>query len=433
MNASQAETSTPDASSPSQRRLAMAVLMAGAVIIGMGQTIVFAVLPPIARSIGLHDLQVLGIFMASAVLWVTMGPIWGRMSDRLGRRPFVLLGIGAYGVSMLLFATVIRAGVNGALAGITLYALMIMTRSLYGFLGSASPPAAQAYIADRTPPARRTAGLAAYSAAFGFGAMVGPSFAGAFASIGPVAPLYSIGAVAVVACGIAAMILKEKTPPKQRTAPPRMSPFDPRVRAFLLFALATAIATALVTQFTTFYVIDRLGASGEDALQVAGVALSAAAGAALFAQVALVQRFNLAPPLLMRAGPFFIFLGHLIIASATSLGPLTFGMILSGLGSGLAAPGVTGAASLAVTREEQGAVAGLTNAAMAASFVIAPVAGWAIYSFDPRALFLTTALIGGVCCILALTLRQFRDTAPIADHATPIDPITSIRDQNNEK
>ncbi|RZO68649.1 MAG: MFS transporter [Parvularculaceae bacterium] len=398
------------ASSLARRRATMGVLLAGAVVIGMGQTIVFAVLPPISRDLGLHDMQVLTIFMVSAVLWVTMGPIWGRMSDRLGRRPFVLTGVAAFGISMLMFATVIASGISGALTGIGLYILLVMTRSTYGLLGSSAPPAAQAYIADRTPPERRTAGLAGYSAAFGFGAMIGPSFAGAFAQLGPVAPLYAIAIFALMIAVTAAFVMREATPPKARQAPPRLSPLDSRIRVQLAFALTTAVAMALVTQFTSFYVIDRLGVAGSEALQVAGVALSASAGAALFAQVALVQRFNLSPRLLMRAGPAFMFVGHSIIALSASLGPLSFGMMLAGLGSGLCGPGVTGAASLAVRKEEQGAIAGLTNAAMAMSFLIAPAAGWAIYSREPRALFCATAGLALSAMVAAFVLPQLRTT-----------------------
>ena len=144
---------------------------------GMGQTIVFAVLPPIAREIGLADFQVGAVFMLSAMFWVMMGPRWGRLSDHRGRRLFILIGIGGFAVSMALFATAIRLGLNGALSGFGLYVIILLTRSIYGIIGSAQPSAAQAYIADRTTPENRAKGLASFAAAFGFGTMLGPAFA----------------------------------------------------------------------------------------------------------------------------------------------------------------------------------------------------------------------------------------------------------------
>ena len=402
-------------STPQQRRIAFILLLTGAGVVGMGQTIIFAVLPPIARSIGLHDFQVLSIFMLSAVFWVTIGPLWGRRSDAVGRRPFILTGLIGFALSLTLFAGVIDLGMRGALSGVALYGLLLLTRSIYGILGSATPSSAQAYIADRTPPEARTRGMAAFSASFGFGAMIGPSFAGALAVIGPLAPLY---AAALVAAAIAALIyfyLNEKTPPKEKKAPPKLSPLDARIRGFLIYAFATSSAVAIATQFASFFVIDRLGASAETALQTAGVALSSHAAASLFAQLAIVQRFNIAPLTLMRVGPAIVAAGHCVIALSTDLGPLVFGMLLSGLGSGLAQPAFVSGASLAVSKQEQGAVAGLSNSAAAASFIAAPIFGWLIYSQDPRLLFGFTAALSAASGAFALAYRGFR----AASHADP--------------
>ncbi|MEO1015614.1 MAG: MFS transporter [Pseudomonadota bacterium] len=395
-------------SSPAERRLAYAILLSGTLVIGMGQTVVFAVLPPIARGLGLHDFQVLGVFMLSAVFWVSCGPLWGRQSDNVGRRPFILLGLGAYALSMILFATAIRSGMEGALSGWLLYVLMLAARSLYGAFGSAMPPAAQAYIADRSDPSRRTAALAGFSATFGLGAMLGPAFAGAAGAIGPLAPLYGVASLALLATVAIYLRLRERTPPKEKTERPKLSPFDVRIRAYLVFGLTISIATAIPTQFASFYAIDRLGVDAAEAVTAAGVALSAAAGASLFAQVALVQRFNLSPQILMRAGPALMCVGHVIVAASTDLGPFVFGMLLSGLGAGLVAPGFVGGASLAVSTSEQGAVAGLSNSAAAASFIVAPAIGYLIYAAAPWALFGLTAGLAASCCAFAFFGPAFK-------------------------
>ncbi|MBI1393414.1 MAG: MFS transporter [Alphaproteobacteria bacterium] len=394
-------------SSPRARRAAYLVLLAGTLIIGMGQTVVFAVLPPIARGLGLHDLQVLSIFMTSATFWVTFGPFWGRLSDDRGRRPFILLGLSAYAASMTLFATMIELGARGLLAGGLLYALLLITRSIYGLFGSAMPPAAQAYIADRTTPDNRTSELAGFSAAFGLGAMVGPAFAGALGGVDPVAPLYGVAALAATAVCAIALRLNEKTAPKERAARPTLSPFDPRIRSFLAYGLATATVTAIPTQFASFYVIDRLGFDDASALSAAGVVLSTAAGASLFAQIALVQRFRLKPYILLRVGPALLAIGHLTIAFSTELGAMAFGMMISGLGAGLVAPGYVGGASLAVSIREQGAVAGLSNAAASSSFIIAPPIGYLVYSTAPQSLFIATSVLATAAFLFAVLQKTF--------------------------
>ncbi len=411
-------------STPRQRRIALAVLLAGVVCMGMGQTIVFAVLPPLAREIGIGDREVLSIFMLSALCWVLTGPIWGRRSDFHGRRPFIVIGLSGFAISMTAFATVLHFGMAGAFAGGALYALLLGTRAIYGVIGSATPAAAQAYIADRTPPEKRTAGMAAFSAAFGIGAMIGPAFAGAVVAIDPLAPLYAVAAAAAAAVAAVWFYLPERTAPKERMARPRLSPLDRRIRPYLIYGLSTAIATAIPIQFIAFYFIDRLGLESADALQLVGVALSAAAMTSLFSQLVLVQRFNMPPTTLMRAGPVLIFIGHLVIAASATVGPLVFGMLLSGLGAGMIIPGFVGGASLSVSNEEQGSVAGLSNAAGASGFIVAPVLGSFFYAISPSALFFATATISALCAVYAflekglLRAAPARATAPEND--TPI-------------
>lgn len=410
-------------SSPRQRQIALMILLAGVVCMGMGQTIVFAVLPPIARKIGMGDFQVLSIFMLSAFFWVVIGPFWGRASDVYGRRPFIVIGLSGFAISMTAFATVLHFGLAGVLSGALLYALLLGTRSIYGTIGCATPGAAQAYIADRTPPERRTAGMSAFSAAFGIGAMVGPAFAGAVVAIDPLAPLYAVAAAA--ACSVAAVwfYLPERTKPKERAVMPKLSPLDRRIRPFLIYGLATAIATAIPVQFIAFYFIDRLGLQSEDALQLVGVALSAAAMASLFSQLVLVQRFNLPPMTLMRAGPIIICVGHAIIAASTDVGPLVFGMLLSGLGAGMITPGFVGGASLSVSSDEQGSAAGLSNAAGASGFVFAPFLGQLFYSISPSALFIATAAICVASAIYAFLEKGLARATPVIVNEEPDTPI----------
>ncbi len=410
-------------SSPRQRQIALGILLAGVVCMGMGQTIVFAVLPPLARKIGMGDFQVLSIFMLSAFFWVVIGPFWGRFSDLYGRRPFIVIGLSGFAISTTAFATVLHFGLAGALSGGLLYALLLGTRSIYGTIGCATPGAAQAYIADRTPPERRTAGMSAFSAAFGIGAMVGPAFAGAVVAIDPLAPLYAVAAAA--ACSVVAVwfFLPERTKPKERIAAPKLSPMDKRIRPFLIYGLATAIATAIPVQFIAFYFIDRLGLQSEDALQLVGVALSAAAMASLFSQLVLVQRFNLPPMTLMRVGPIIICIGHAIIAASTDVGPLVFGMLLSGLGAGMITPGFVGGASLSVSSDEQGSAAGLSNAAGASGFVFAPFLGQLFYSISPSALFIATAAICVTSAIYAFVEKGLERAAPIIVEQEPDTPI----------
>lgn len=390
------------------RRLAIALLLAGVACLGMGQTIVFAVLPPLARQLGLADFQVAAIFMLSAAFWVALGPYWGRRSDRLGRKPFILLGLAGFAVSMILFASSIRLGLAGAMGGAALYILIIATRSIYGIFGSATPAAAQGYIADRTPPHRRTAGISGFSAAFGLGAMLGPGLGGAAAAIGPLAPLYAVGALAAFMVVVLVIFLPEFSAPIPHEAKRRMSLGDRRLRPFLIFGLVFGIINAVPIQTIAFYFIDVLHLDPSHAPQLVGIGLMGSAMASLFAQVVLVQQFGVQPHLLMRIAPALMLLGHALIAVSSDFGPLVFGLILSGFGAGMALPGYTGAAMLAVGHDEQGSAAGLANSAGASGFVISPLFGFSLYAIAPQAPFIVTAILALGLLAFALTNTRLR-------------------------
>src|SRR5436190_10264158 len=85
------------------------------VCIGIGQSMLFSILPPAARSIGITPFQVSTIFATSASLWVFISPMWGRRSDLSGRRTIILIGLLGYALSMTLLATTIELGIRGLL------------------------------------------------------------------------------------------------------------------------------------------------------------------------------------------------------------------------------------------------------------------------------------------------------------------------------
>ena len=398
--------------SPRARAVAIALLLVGAVCAGMGQTIVFSVLPPLARDMGLSEMQVGLIFMTSATFWVSLGPRWEKRSDGRGRKPFILLGLVGFAISIVLFGATVRLGLVGALSGAPLYALMILTRSLYGIVGSAGPPAAQAYIADRTAAADRTAGIASFSAAFGLGAMLGPGFGAAAAVLGPTAPFFAIAALAGVMSVAVFFFLPERTGPIERARGETVKLRDKRLRAFLIFGLGFGVVNAIPIQTIGFYFLDALGISTELAPQLVGVGLMGGAMASLFSQLVIVQRFRIPPRLLMRIAPALMIAGHLLIWTAPFLGTVIFGMVLSGFGAGLAVPGFNAAASLAVRSDEQGAAIGLANAAGASGFIVSPILSFSLYEISPQAPFMFTTALAIALWIFALTNRAVGRASP---------------------
>ena len=377
-----ANRQTPPPASPTsamRRRIGVWLLLLTAFCFGLGQTVVFSVLPPYREAAGLSEFQVTLVFGCSAVFWVLMSPRWGRRSDRVGRRPVVILGLSAFVVGMVLFAGAIQVALSGVLTGWAAFALLAFARSLHGGAASAGPAASQAYIADRSAPEDRTAALSGYAAAFGTGTVVGPSIGGLSAVTGPVVPLLVVALTGVVSALLIWRFVPEATPPRAQSGRAALGPLDPRLRTTLAYALLSGIVTATQLQFVGFYAIDTLGLGVAEGAAAVGVILTTAAIASLAAQVTLRFR-RPTPRRLMRLAPILVLIGFTVIVVGASVPVIALGAMIAGLGLGMSYPAFNADASLRVGADEQGGAAGLAAAAGASGFVLVPFVGSAAYA-----------------------------------------------------
>jgi MFS family permease len=392
------------------RTRAFFLLFCSLIANGMGQTVMFAILPPLAKDLGLGEFQIGSIFAVSATIWVFSSPFWGRRSDLWGRRPIILIGLVAFGVSTLTFAMVLSAALVHWTVPVVTFGLLIFTRSIFGVFGSGSYPAAQAYIADRTTFSERTQAIAGLNAAFGLGQAVGPGIGAALIFLGSTAPFYFVALLGFASAAVIWLLLPERSAPHQRREVPKLRWDDPRVLPFIIFGIAMGTAGAIPIQTIGFFIGDVLHKSVDDTTQLAGVGLMASSIASLFAQFVLVQRFKLTTRFLMRAGTIVAFASNLLFLVAPNYGLIVFALMLSGLGFGMVRPGYAAAASLSVPPEEQGAVAGLTGAAGASGFIFAPLIGNALYGLSPHAPYMLGAVLMAGLATYALMSRRFHNS-----------------------
>lgn len=150
----------------------------------------------------------LGLLMASfSLMQFVFAPIWGRISDRLGRRPILLLGLGASAAFYALFGAASELGVGGQQA---LALLLLFVARIGAGIAGATISTAQAVIADVTPPEHRARGMALIGAAFGIGFTFGPllGFAARFSPLKGM-PGYLAAGLSLLACGLAWRLLPE--------------------------------------------------------------------------------------------------------------------------------------------------------------------------------------------------------------------------------
>jgi len=370
----------------------------------------FSILPPAARAIGISPFQVSTIFATSASIWVFVSPMWGRRSDISGRRMVMLIGLLGYALSMALLATVIKIGTLGLLPPVIVYPLLIASRSVFALIGSGTGPASQAYIADRTSRTERTAGVALVSAAMGLGETVGPGLGAALASIGLLAPIYFSAALAVVSALTIWRFLPEEGPPHTHVAgrPPKMRVGDRRVLPFLLVstALQSVRATTVIT--LAFFLQDTLTLTAQQTVRYSGIGFVTLAVSGLVAQLVVVQRFRPSARLMMRAGALLMVAAFVLFVIGGGFALYIVALMSLGLGLGLVRPGSAAAASLSVEPNEQGSVAGMLGGVSVIGNVFGPMLGTTLYTFARTGPYILNATIMVGATALIFRSRRVR-------------------------
>lgn len=420
-----------------------ALLFSAMLVAAAGNTALQSVMPAIGRELRLSDIAVSIAYTWSAVLWVVLAPTWARLSDRRGRKPLVLMGVGAFVVSMALCGLVLWAGLAGVIGGTAVLVLFASCRAIYGALGSATPSAVQAYVASRTSRADRTGALATVASSFNLGTILGPALAPLLVLplVGFAGPVIGFSAAALLVLLLIWRLLPSDAPdaeargaamsyPSLATPPtgasvvaataergPRLSWRDKRVRPWLLAGAVAGHAQAATLTPIGFLVIDRLALAPREAQPLIGIVMMTGAAATLLAQWGIIPRLKLSPRALILWGAAIAAAGLLVNGIAGDLYGLTMGFSLASLGFGFARPGFTAGASLSVPQGEQGAVAGMVTATNGLAFIAAPALGVWLYGLSRPLPYLLSALL---CLgLIVWGWRRLRAASPPAASASP--------------
>ena len=396
------------------------LLLASLVVVGMGFSVLFPVLAPLGREIGLSELQITSIISASSLTVFLSSPQWGRASDRWGRKRVMLIGLFGFSVGTTLFNSVLYAGFVGMLSGGVLWATLVVARVMHACVMSATMPAANAYMADLTSTTQRTKGMGAAGASTNVGTILGPAVSG-LAVISLLTPLWVMAALALLNGLFVLRFLPDLPRQRPSVRPGRMKYTDRRILSFVIVGVVMFVGFALVQQTIGFRFQDVLGLSAGQTAQTYGLGMTLSASCALFAQGFIVQRFHLQPFTLLRSALPLLIISFLTMAIADARWQLYGGMMFLGLGMGLGVPGFMAGASLSVPPEEQGAVAGVASACGPLGFFIGPLAGGGLYQLNPVLPYLFSA---GMYVILLGCMHWIR--RGVAVHSVEDDPASQM-------
>ncbi len=361
-------------------------------LIGFG--IVLPILPLWAERFGASGLEVGMLTALYSLMQFIFAPFWGRLSDRVGRRPIIIVTLVGSAVSALII------GFAGALW------VLFLARALNGISG-ASYSTAQAYVADVTTPEDRARGMGMIGAAFGLGFILGPALGAGFSLISTEAPFLAAAALAAANAIVAWRLLPESLRPDSATMPRRSrmelvrEALARRTLAPLIW-LSFATTAAFAAMEATFALLGKHRFGYDEtrmALLFVVVGVAAAVGQG-FLVGRLVDRHGERSVLIV--GLIGTALGLGMLAFATDLSVLLVALVILGVFSGLAFAAATSLISRATAENEQGGVLGVTASASAAARIVGPLAGGALFDMSFGAPMWVGAAVTALCAVVAM-------------------------------
>ncbi len=394
---------------PSSIRRKLAVIFFIMLMDIMGLTFLWPVAPYIVQRYSDDALMVTMITVLYAAAQFFAAPLFGKLGDRYGRRPVLLLSIFGSAVGYVIF------GVGGALW------ILFLSRVIDGISGGNLSTAA-AYIADISAPDDLSKNFTLVGVAWGLGLILGPALGGAVGQISLDAPLFAAAGLSLIGLLLVYFFLPESLPKERRVVEPlRVKDLNPLIAIGEMFTkpgLAGLLIVLALFNFTfnginsiqVLFVIDKFAAEPWQVgllLVLFGIA------------IAIVQAL-LVPRLVPRYGEKVIGIASLILQAVASLIVvfvpvigLTFGvLVFSAAASGFTFPTLTTLSTKRVSAHEIGVLMGVTTALGSLMNIFGPLyAGWVYDALTPNAPFWTGAILFLIAGLLLVRTRSLTSQA----------------------
>jgi len=359
----------------------MLILMTN--FIGFG--IVIPVLPELVSPFHLNMMLIL----YSAVSFV-LSPLWGSLSDKIGRRPVLLLGLAGFAVSFFLLG----------IAGDSLW-LMYVSRILGGAFSGAATSCAVAYVADITTEENRTKGMGLVGMSIGLGFIFGPAIGGLLAGIELSVPFFVSAALSFVTLLFAASRLPESLTPEKRAAigkrESRWKAFTGSLKYLYMLSFFVTFTLAGVEGTLQYFEIEKFGATPKDIgimFLVSGIVGAAVQGGVVRKYVKQGDE-----PKVIGIGLVFSAAGFFLLLFSSSLLNASLFLTVFSIGNNLIRPCVL---SLITQKAKtgQGVATGLNSSMDSLGRIFGPLMGVTAFHLHIN----LPLILGGLLCLGAILL-----------------------------
>ena len=374
-----------------KKALPLLFLVMFMVMAGFG--IIIPVMPFLVEDMGATPTE-LGLLMSVySLMQFIFAPFWGRISDRFGRKPVMLLGIAGLSISFFMTA-----------AADALWVLFA-ARIIGGILSSANMPTAMAYVADITTEENRSKGMGIIGAATGLGFVFGPAIGGIFSGISLTTPFYIAGSISIITMFLVAFLLKESLPEEQRG---KHSPAGRSFRAALggphmiIYVLQTIMTLSMAGLEATFAYFASVKA-GLDAVQLGYIfMIMGLAGAIVQGGLIGPMTKRFCEAAVIRTGMSISAIGFLLVLFADNFWKAALFLTIFGIGNGVIRPSLSSLLTKG-SAGGHGRTTGMLSSFDSLGRILGPTAGGWLFSVS-----IGFPYIAGACLsLLSLVLFHF--------------------------
>lgn len=362
----------------------------------LGYTLLIPLLPAMAKHYGAHDWMVGMLLSIPAFCATIAAPVWGKLSDRAGRKYIILIA--------QIFT----------LAGYTILALShslfwIYISRLISGTGAGSLGAAESYIADVTDKKQRDRAYAMYGAVFGSAFIIGPIAAGFLQRYGLQFPFVIAALLEVVNIGVTMWLLPWRTREKREHTSIRESlraAWTPRVRRVLLRQFLFVFAVVYLLADFALYLDHALHETVQRASWLLAGAGVIGGATIVIAVTPLTKRFG--DRFVGQIGFSLLFASYALIYFVESLNWFFPVLILWAAGAAMAEPTLMAMLAKRAPESERGAIMGVSDSVNSIALILAPAIGTAIVGQEARLIGILPALAVAAAWVIGM-----RKPAPV--------------------
>jgi len=343
----------------------------------LGFGLLIPILPTFAsKQLAISDFEIGIIVAAYSFMQFIFNPIIGSYSDRVGRRPIIIITLLITALSYLVFSFA------------NTFIVLLASRMIGGFGGS-NIAVAQAYIADITSEKERTKGMGLIGAAFGLGFVFGPMLGGILSEYGYEVVGYSAAGFSFLAFIFASLFLKESIEKKQTHKKQFINVFSTKAYSVLLSEkrLAFFVLIYFVIVFSMANIYGTFALLGYKVYEFTdreiGYLFTIIGIIGAIVQGGLLRQLSkfISDEKLVLIGIFFMMIGLAGLPYGTHfLGVAIIGGFLS-VGSGILQPTLLGLVSIETAEENQGTILGLNQSLASLARVLGPLWGGIAYDY----------------------------------------------------